>query len=317
MSNMRVTITSTADVEANPQDYNSSFHTALEAPGLVVPTEDPQTVSRWLPLIARSQGIAPSAIQIITLTRSQAALLHQASASTIHTGIINRVYAEELADEIHPAFSPLVFPPEGYFLRLDACSPKDGIGGITAPLRTVAEVVLRLTSSRRARNALDAALRRGAEGVKLYFLPFRARMATKHEYRVFCAPPQGDITALSQYKWHTESELAERWEEEGESVVEEIMEGVRGVHAEIVEELGRGRDEVDVEMGALMLRQGFSFDVMWVQMERRCVLIELNGFGARSGTGACLFHWIRDMAVLYGRSGDGVEFRISLENRNK
>jgi hypothetical protein len=42
------------DVENNPDNYNSHFHTAEEAPGFSVPTETPQKYSRWLPLIASS-----------------------------------------------------------------------------------------------------------------------------------------------------------------------------------------------------------------------------------------------------------------------
>jgi hypothetical protein len=65
-------------------------------------------------------------------------------------------------------------------------------------------------------------------------------------------------------------------------------------------------------MGELMLKQGFSFDIIFDEAAQRCALIELNVFGARSGCGACLFHWLRDMNVLYGRTGKGIEFRISV-----
>jgi hypothetical protein len=48
-------------------------------------------------------------------------------------------------------------------------------------------------------------------------------------------------------------------------------------------------------------------------------LIDLNSFGARSGCGCCLFHWLIDMDILYGRGvaggGEGdsnVEFRTSI-----
>ncbi len=62
-------------------------------------------------------------------------------------------------------------------------------------------------------------------------------------------------------------------------------------------------------MDALFLNQGFAFDVMWEQENEKCCLIELNTFGTRSGCGACLFHWLRDEAVLYGNAP--AEFRIS------
>jgi hypothetical protein len=64
----------------------------------------------------------------------------------------------------------------------------------------------------------------------------------------------------------------------------------------------------------LMLKQGFTFDVLW-DAEERCELIELNSFGTRSGCGTCLFHWLRDGDLLYGKKlGENgeVEFRISI-----
>jgi hypothetical protein len=150
------------------------------------------------------------------------------------------------------------------------------------------------------------------EGINLYFLPFNDKMSTKHEYRVFCAPPTGDITAVSQYKRHTPLVFQDAHStEEIDGILGRIMIGIQLVHAKILNELGNG------DMDLLLLKQGFSFDVMWKEDEQRCALIELNGFGARSGCGACLFRWIKDMDVMYGRREaiDGkkeIEFRISV-----
>jgi len=69
------------------------------------------------------------------------------------------------------------------------------------------------------------------------------------------------------------------------------------------------------ELDELMLKQGFTFDFLWDGERERCELIELNSFGTRSGCGTCLFHWLRDGAVLYGknwRANREIEFRISV-----
>jgi len=58
-------------VGAHAEQYNTSFHKEHEAPEHIVPSEEPQRFGRWLPLIARSQGIGDSEIQTVTLTRSQ------------------------------------------------------------------------------------------------------------------------------------------------------------------------------------------------------------------------------------------------------
>lgn len=252
---MKIVQISHQDIRDNPENYNSSFHKAHEAPGLEVPTEGPQTFSRWLPLIARSQNIAAEKIQTAILTPAQARLILKASDSSIHTKTLNRVYKEDLEEEIAPVFSSLIFPPNGLFLRLDACSPKDGAGG-NNPLLTVDDVILRLTSSLRARNAIDGALRDRTDDVSLYFLPFDQRMATEHEYRVFCAPGEGKVTAVSQYKWHAPSVF--QGEESGvvANTIREIGAEIERIHEQILRELG------DSVMDRLLLKQGFSFDVM-------------------------------------------------------
>ncbi len=133
-----------------PVHFNTNFHTAAEAPGLPVPSEKPTSFARWLPLVLRSRGLPSSAVQVVALSPAQARLAVEASGASVHTGVLNRVYAEELEDEIAvplsrysavtsldpPSSSPsssrpsggLVFPPEGLFMRLSACSPKDGLG---------------------------------------------------------------------------------------------------------------------------------------------------------------------------------------------
>src|SRR6187402_742143 len=64
-------------VTLKEDNYNSNFHTELEAPGLPIPIETPQSFKRWLPLITRSQRI--SAIQTLTLTPPQSRLILSAS----------------------------------------------------------------------------------------------------------------------------------------------------------------------------------------------------------------------------------------------
>ena len=57
--------------------------------------------------------------------------------------------------------------------------------------------------------------------------------------------------------------------------------------------------------------QGFVFDMTEDSGTQNVQLIELNDFGAMSGCGACLFHWIRDARVMYGLSQD-TEVRVAV-----
>jgi len=135
-------------------------------------------------------------------------------------------------------------------------------------------------------------------------------MNTALEYRVFCPRTEigqeSKISVVSQYKWHRPSIFQQHFsKEEVDLVLVRIMKEIQRIHLEILDELKE--DEMDV----LLLKQGFSFDIMYDEESNKCSLIELNGFGARSGCGGCLFHWIRDMDAMYGIRE--VEFRISEE----
>ena len=96
----------------------------------------------------------------------------------------------------------------------------------------------------RARNAIDGALgmfERGemGEGIMLHFLPFNDSMDITHEYRVFSAPPQGDIAAVSQYKWHAASSLQRLSPETLSSTIESIMAEMLRIREETEQELGK------------------------------------------------------------------------------
>ena len=72
-------------------------------------------------------------------------------------------------------------------------------------------------------------------------------------------------------------------------------------------------------LDAMFMNQGFSFDAMFEEAAAWFVSIEPNVFGARSGCGASLFHWLRNKNVLNGRAQEGaskkarqVEFRVSV-----
>jgi hypothetical protein len=268
------------------------------------------TIPAGLPLIASSQRIPLDQIQTLTLTPAQGRLLLDAAQASLHTRQPSRPHSEDIEETINPTFSMLKFAPEGLFLMLDASSPKDGVKG-TQPLHTIDEVILRLTTSHRAVNAITALLRRGAKEIPLYFLPFNNKMRTDREFRVFCPPGDGRISVVSQYKWHAPSIFARLPPDILESTLMKVLDGIRCVHAEIMTVVKEREDELD----QLMLKQGFTFDVMWDEEEERCQLIELNSFGARSGCGSCLFHWLRDWDVLYGKKWAQhgmVECRISV-----
>ncbi|KAG4432829.1 hypothetical protein IFR05_011694 [Cadophora sp. M221] len=229
---MKLVKISSEQVDVDPDAYNSKFHTDIEAPGLPVPSEVPQSFLRWLPLIARSQTIPTTSVQHITLTPQQTQLILDASQASLHTREPNRLFAEELAD-LESAFDTLSFPLKGFFLRIDECSPKDGVRG-TSPLKSAEQIILRLTTSHRATNAMIRQKEKNGGFVELIFLPYDTKMDTAKEFRVFCAPPAGRITVVSQYKWHKRSFLSTREPEVLDEMIAEIMHEILRIHGEIM-----------------------------------------------------------------------------------
>ncbi|OAQ66829.1 hypothetical protein VFPPC_08340 [Pochonia chlamydosporia 170] len=312
---MKLTFIDIADVQSDIDQnalaihFNTSFHTAKEAPDLPVPSNEPTSFSQWAPFILRSRGLPESALQIVTLTRSQMNTVVLAARASINTRQLSLSYAEDLREEVNPSFEKLIFPTEGLFMRLGACSPKDGTETTPgkASLHSVDDIMLRLTTSQRAWSALTNILNTDANHACIYFLPFDKRMRTEAEYRVFCMPSSLRITAVSQYKWHKRWIFAQGTKEEMEETALKILDGIEKIHAQIV---GRLHDAGEGELLEDLQRQGFTFDVLHID-DKNFMLIELNTFGVRSQCGSCLFQWVKDRDTIYGVSSKEVEFRVA------
>jgi hypothetical protein len=289
--------------------FNTNFHTADEAPDLPIPTNAPTSFERWLPLVMRRRNLPSTALQVVGLSKAQVRTMVQAQNASIHTKVLSRAYAEDLEDEVRPAFASLSFPPQGLFMRLDACSAKDGTHSVPGKMAvsSAEEVVLALSTSDRVRSAMTKFLASGDESIRIYLLPFDERIRTEREYRVFCVPGTLRITGLSQYRWHEPWMFANRSEEERSAIVQKIWKGISEIRNLVIDSL-RGGNEMD----DLLRAQGFTFDVLFDEERSRCELIELNTFGVRSACGSCLFHWVADRGVLYGEGSDEAEFRVTM-----
>ncbi|KAF4342682.1 hypothetical protein FBEOM_3342 [Fusarium beomiforme] len=205
---MHLTHTNYKEVESDCQNvpatrFNTCFHTIEEIPAqiraehLKCPSEEPCSFRRWLPLILEARNLDLNAVQIVKFTPAQAKLIIAASATSIITGEHNRAYEEDINEEIIPHLSSLKFPAEGLFMRLDHGSPKDGRQTVPGrlSLHSPNDIILRLTTSQRAQNEMRKILEEGSPTIDLNFLPFNKRMGSKREYRVYCAPAAGAITA--------------------------------------------------------------------------------------------------------------------------
>ncbi|PGH11142.1 hypothetical protein AJ80_07244 [Polytolypa hystricis UAMH7299] len=192
-----------------------------------------------------------------------------------------------------------------WFLRLDFCSTKDADGGIL-PVQSISDVVHRLCTSMRGRRALlDFLDEDEIQKPKLFVIPFDKNMNPSREYRVFCPLPEGRVAAISQYRWTCPFV-------NGDSTgidesTQRIFEGGLQMHERIMRHAGRLKDSSAL---GTMRSEGFTFDVL-LPTQGEVQLVESNPFGAMSGCGSCLYHWIRDARLLYGLE-EKVEVRIAL-----
>lgn len=81
-----------------------------------------------------------------------------------------------------------------------------------------------------------------------------------------------------------------------------MFEGAKALHRHIMAHEAMTED---------LRRRGFVFDIVEDSDDGHSIrLIELNDFGAMTGCGSCLFHWLRDAKSLYGLLND-IEFRVT------
>jgi hypothetical protein len=114
------------------------------------------------------------------------------------------------------------------------------------------------------------------------------------------------VSGISQYRWHSTLQSPPG------STVDWVMDCVSAeaqrMLADIVPYIG---SEVKTDLKVLLLRHGFSFDIA-LQDNGSIQLIEVNPFGAMSGCGACLFHWVADGRMLYGLEGSEIAVTLKV-----
>ncbi|CAG9987372.1 unnamed protein product [Clonostachys byssicola] len=286
-----------------PTRFNSRFCDEKLLPPLERPNERPYGMQRWLPAVLESRELDPATVQFVRLSRRQGHVLLEASGNAMLTGQFNRATVEKIREEVYPAFSELFIPSQGLFVRLEFSSPKDATpqNMILSPM----DVCLRLATSQMAMSEMRKTLLSGSLTVKLIFFPYNPRIRIERQYRVYCQPDTGRVTAISQQDWSKKWRFAELCKEEQNAVVEEIWMGIWKIHQAIT-----GRLDIKTEMDALMLKQGFTFDVYYDEDSRKVMLIDLGVFGANGSCGSCLFEWVHDFGLLYGMR-QSVEFRAT------
>lgn len=295
------------------QCYNTNFHSEAEISAALpkihhYPPEDQPWIlfEPWSDLIMTSQRLSSSEVHRIELPKTFLNQATHASRLGLYMGRLSVSDTEDLAD-LFPVTTTEglsvedVLQRRRLFARLDTCSLKDALIG-EGPIKDVRDIWTRLATSARAVAGIrDLRAHDDAKPIYLYLFPWKDEMKTEHEYRVFCAPEKGKISAISQYKWNAPWYHANRPKCEQEDIARRIFIRCRELHRRIMDHSAMTED---------LNKRGFVFDVVEDPQNQSVQLIELNDFGAMSGCGACLFHWIKDARVVYGFE-DWAEFRVA------
>lgn len=282
-----------------------------ESPGFqhVKPSMVPGKYYYWISLIMTSQG--SKEWHVLELSRHLASEILNVFSIWHITGNLNHDYIANLVD-LFPArtltgVDTRALCGSDWFLRLDLCSPKDGKSGIQ-PARYVVDFVEKLCTSMRATTAIRDILDEGPETKpRLYLVPYNKDMDPGREFRVFCPPPTGKIAAISQYRWTEPLDIC--IPETAQAYAQKVYTGASEIHREIMDHAEKLEDASILQT---IRREGFSFDVA-MPPAGQVQFVEINPFGAMSGCGSCLYHWIDDAALLYGlRESKKVGVRMAL-----
>lgn len=200
-----------------------------------------------------------------------------------------RAIADELAGalavEKDDATAPLPDPgPDGFFVRMSHCSPKDADGGDLLPVFSIREALGKIIASRRTVHTLislcvppsgcDADI---AVDGKIYLFPY-VRIDKLSEWR--CFVHGGRVVAISQTRFHQHNR--------------------NGISDEALQRLVTQARELwdDIQVG-------LNFDSCALDVygevgdpDFRLRLIEINPGGPYLGSGSLLFHWLDDKDIL-------------------
>lgn len=174
--------------------------------------------------------------------------------------------------------------PGKYFIRLDACSAKDGM--VKGPIMSAKDTIYALVTSSRIHTSLKI-----DNTNILYFVTFDESWDQERELRVFVR--HNKITCISQYDCYKRGYF---------STISEDHLLVIGQNVE------RYVNEVIKIIAPKINTSDFVVDV-YVNKDFTIKLVELNCFGYWLAAGSALFNWSTDRDILYDTNND-IHFRI-------
>ena len=345
MEPYNLTVLPFSAVISDQSAYNSQAHTAedistavskslVRLPPDVVyawPPPEPYAYGLYANLVAESQRIPPDKRLDLAMPSFIARELLTLQASFLATNHVSDTRVAEVAEDwqdsrtCRSTFGSAFADGAKWFVRLDDASPKDS--PTRMPVTSAKQLVRMLATSMRARAEVERKLEDGRE-IIVFLRLWDGAMGSGIEFRCFIPPlavhaarsrPDGKaemknwtLSAMSQYTWHRPFPPASTTKSFARDIVETALNGAKCCTAEV---LNTAR-----EVGALdeLKKWGFVMDVV-VKLQGSgydVQLVEVNPFGAVSGCGSCLFHWLRDAEQLHGLK-DQIEVRIAIDGQGE
>ena len=209
--------------------------------------------------------------QVINLSKTDLLWITEAFKIGAVTGNFPKSYIEEL----HESCKNYIGIQGNFFVKTNKNSLKEGCHRI-GPYKNVKMILESMCTTTSSHSALDS---------KLFLLPWKELMPDL-EFRVFVFNKR--ITAISQQHWYKPNEYL------GRIPIEKIKEILCDLHQYFCK-----RIVPVIENQALPCN--FVMDIAHT-LGGEWYFIEINTWGKEYGAGSALFHWERDLHILYGNT---------------
>ena len=179
-----------------------------------------------------------------------------------------------------------------YFIRTEHVSLKEGVHGL-GPYKDFKSIIQSIVTCRLGHSPLYE----DTTQIKLYLCEFKTNLDKIKEFRVFVR--ENKITAISQQSLYDVNNILEPLNDNEKTTM---------IHKWV--NIIKSYFETDVKPKITHI-DSYVMDFA-ILSDDSPYFIELNSFGKEYASGSALFGWIQDYDILYGLTGDIIEFRYPL-----
>lgn len=184
-----------------------------------------------------------------------------------------------------------IFDGTEYFIRTENVSLKEGIHGI-GPYTDFKSIIQSIVTCRLGHSPLYE----DTTEIILYLCEFKKNLNKNKEFRVFIH--NNKITAISQQSLYDSNDILESLNDNEKDVI--IHKWINIINSYYETNVKQKITHIDsYVMDFAILDDDTPY------------FIELNSFGKEYASGSALFGWLQDYNILYGLSGDVIEFRYT------